>query len=608
MKQTAWIVVAGVLAGIVAVAFFVMQAATRANMADGHARAEATLGLTLQALEGHLGRYESIPDLLADNDALRAALNTPTDPAGVMALNRWLGQKNDALDALDIYVMTPDGMTIAASNHDGTNSFIGQNFSYRPYFQQAVLGGKGRFYAIGTTTGVRGFFFASPVKDRAGGVSGVIAVKIGLDVIEAEWRRQDAHVIVTDPEGVVFLSTDPAWLYKAMLPLSPDRLDRLLQSRRYADVIPVPLDYTLSGDAEVSLITLPDVIGRTNEYVMAGRLLPRADWTVHVLLDTRAMHAQARLTVLAAVLCLAAVVAVVTVIMQRRARLAERFALQEQAKIELEHRVQMRTADLARVNTLIETEIAERRLTEVELRRTQSDLVQAGKLAALGQMSAALSHEINQPLAAARNFADSAAILIDRGDTARAKDNIGQILGLIDRMAAIARHLRHVARKPDGLLKDIVLADAVAEALAIVGPRLTDVAVTVTLPDDLPLVRGGPVRLQQVLINLVSNAADAVDGVDAPQIIVAARSTPSRVLLTVQDNGPGVPPAIIDRIFDPFFTTKRVGAGLGLGLSISYNIMKDFGGDLRVANLEGGPGAVFTIDLAIATSQAEVAA
>jgi two-component system, NtrC family, C4-dicarboxylate transport sensor histidine kinase DctB len=268
----------------------------------------------------------------------------------------------------------------------------------------------------------------------------------------------------------------------------------------------------------------------------------------------------------------------------------------------------MRTADLARVNTLLATEVAERRLTEVELRRTQSDLVQAGKLAAMGQMSAALSHEINQPLAAARNFADSAAILIDRGDTGRAKDNIGQILGLIDRMAAIARHLRQVARKPDGLLKDIILADAVAEALQIVGPRLADITVTLALPEDLPPVRGGPVRLQQVLINLFSNAADAVDGAEAGRITVAACVRESRVLLTVQDNGPGVPTAIIDRIFDPFFTTKGVGAGLGLGLSISYNIMKDFGGDLRVANAPGGSGAVFTIDLAIATMPAEVTA
>jgi two-component system, NtrC family, C4-dicarboxylate transport sensor histidine kinase DctB len=223
-------------------------------------------------------------------------------------------------------------------------------------------------------------------------------------------------------------------------------------------------------------------------------------------------------------------------------------------------------------------------------------------------MSAALSHEINQPLAAARNYADSAAILIDRGDSARAKENVGQILGLIDRMAAIARHLRHVARKPDTPLQDIVLADAVGEALKLLATRLdaAGVRVSVDLPSDLPLVRGGPVRLQQVLANILANAVDAVEGTAHRVIEVTADIAAGRVQLSVRDHGAGVPQAIAERIFDPFFTTKRVGAGLGLGLSISYNIMKDFGGDLRVANHPDG-GAVFTLDLAIAAARREAA-
>jgi two-component system, NtrC family, C4-dicarboxylate transport sensor histidine kinase DctB len=606
MRHTAALLAVLCLIGAACLGFLGLQAATKAYMAEGNGRADATLALTLQALDGHLRRFEALPDLLADNDELRAVLASPDDPAGRMRLNQWLAQKNAELDTLDIYVMTPDGVTIAASNHERPSSFIGQNFSYRPYFQAALAGEKGRFYAIGTTSGVRGYFFAAPVRDRAGQVSGVIVVKIGLDVIEAEWRAQEAQIIVTDPEGIVFLSSVRGWLYKGLLPLTPDRLDRTQQSRRYADVALKELDHDLSRVGKVTTITLPDARGTTREYIMAGQLLPRADWTVHVLLDSRPLQVQARLAVLAGLLFLGALAAVTVVILQRRARLAERFALQEQGKAELERRVEERTADLARVNQLIEAEVAERRLTEAELRRTQSDLVQAGKLAALGQMSAALSHEINQPLAAARNYADSAAILIDRGDATRAKGNIDQILSLIDRMAAIARHLRHVARKPDTLLKDIALKDAVAEAQALVGPRLAGAKVTVALPDDLPLVRGGPVRLQQVLVNLLSNAADAVEGGAGAEITVAASVAEGRVLLTVRDNGPGVPAAIADRIFDPFFTTKRVGSGLGLGLSISYNIMKDFGGDLRVANAPEG-GAVFTVELAIATARAKAA-
>ncbi len=606
MKRTAVILVLLTLLCAAALAVFGLQAATQIAMSEGRTRVAATLSLTLQALDGHLRRFESVPDLLADNDAVRAVLDAPGDPAGRMALDLWLAQKSLELDALDIYVMTPDGVTIAASNHDRPNSFNGQNFSYRPYFQAALSGNKGRYYAIGTTSGVRGYYFAAPVKNRPGAVSGVIAVKIGLDAIEAEWRLQESRIIVTDPEGIVFLSSDPNWLFKGLMPLTPERLQSTLQSRRYADLVPVQLPNTLSRNGDTVTIALPDATGVPHEYLVERSLLPRVDWTVHVLLDSRPIHAQARLAVLAGMVFLGGIAAVFGVIVQRRMQLAERFALQEQAKAELEHRVEARTADLARVNRLIEAEVAERRITEAELRRTQSDLVQAGKLAALGQMSAALSHEINQPLAAARNYADSAAILIDRGDATRAKDNIGQIMSLIDRMAAIARHLRNVARKPDAPLQDVVLSDAVAEALALVGQRLAGAKVTVTLPPELPLVRAGPVRLQQVLVNLLSNAADAVEATPVPQIFVAANVVDSRVLLTVHDSGPGVADAIADRIFDPFFTTKRVGSGLGLGLSISYNIMKDFGGDLRVANAPEG-GAVFTVELAISTARAEAA-
>ena len=557
-------------------------------LAEAHARAVVSLGLTIQALDGHLRRFEAVPDLLADQERVLRLVQNPTDAAQVQAMNTWLQARNTAMESSDIYIMTPDGVTIAASNHQRTDSFIGQNFTYRPYFTAALAGQKGRFYAIGTTSGVRGYYFAAPIRDDGNVMVGVIAVKIRLDVIEAEWRAQDAAIMVTDTEGIVFLSTDADLLYQGMLPLTPDRLARTTASRRYADVAVAEMAVTRAE----GLLTID---GR--EYLTAQKLMPRAGWTVHVLLETAYLRGQARLAALA---FLGAVVAVVLLIWQRRARLT----LQEQTNAELERRVATRTADLAQANVLIETEIAERRLTEQELRRTQGDLVQAGKLAALGQMSAALSHEINQPLAAARNYADSAAILIDRGDGVRAKENVGHILALIDRMAAIARHLRHVARKPDAPLQDIVLRDAVVEAIAVVAPRVVEVMLE--MPDDLPTVQGGPVRLQQVLVNLLSNAADAMAQSAAPRIEVTGWQTGGRVLLAVRDHGPGVPRAIADRIFDPFFTTKSVGSGLGLGLSISYNIMKDFGGDLRVANDPAG-GAVFTLDLQASVARQEAA-
>ena len=567
---------------------------------DDQRRAEATLQLTLQALDGHLRRYQAIPDLLADDDALRGLVSGPVRTEQVAAINRWLAERSALLEASAIYVMGPDGVTIASSNHDQPDSFVGQDFSFRPYFSEAIAGGRGRFFALGTTSGVRGYYFASAVRDRAGGVAGVIAVKVDLEAIEAEWRRQAEAIIVTDAEGIVFLSTQAAWLYQGFLPLTPDRVARTAAVRRYADVAVGPLAHERTDVQGLAVLQLAASEGRRG-YLEARALMPLADWTVHVLMDTAGARAQARLASAALLLGLGILAGLGAFWAQRRVRLAERTAAQEHAKAELERRVDERTADLARVNAQMQGEVAERRATEAELRRTQADLVQAGKLAALGQLSAALSHEINQPLAAARNYADSAAILIDRGDLTRARENVGQIVALIDRMATIAQHLRNVARKPDATLKVVDLEAAVAEALMLAAPRLARVAVRVDVPD-LPRVLGGPVRLQQVLANVLSNAADALEDRVFPRIDISARVEGALVLLDIRDHGPGVAGAIADRIFDPFFTTKQVGSGLGLGLSISYNIMKDFGGDLRVANHPGG-GAVFTLVLRVAEAR-----
>ncbi len=564
-------------------------------------RAEATLQLTMQALDGHLRRFQAVPDLLADDPGLRALIGGSRRADQVAAINRWLEGRNVLLESSEIYVMDATGLTIAASNHDARDSFVGQDFSFRPYFTEAMNGGRGRFYALGTTSGVRGYYFASAVYDRGGRAAGVIAVKVDLDAIEAEWRRQSEAILVTDPEGVVFLSTEPEWLYQGFLPLTPDRLARTAALRRYAGMTVGALAHERSTLQGLAVLHLSNADGRRS-YLQAKALMPLAGWTVQVLMETGSARAQARLASAAVLLGLGIAVGALVIWAQRRFRLAERIAAQEHAKAELERRVEMRTADLARMNAQIQDEVAERRATEAALRRTQADLVQAGKLAALGQMSAALSHEINQPLAAARNYADSAAILIDRGETAKARENVGQIVALIDRMAAIAQHLRNVARKPDAPLKTVDLAAAVAEALALAEPRLAKITVAVDLPADLPGVLGGPVRLQQVLGNVLSNAADALEDRVFPRIEIAARVEGDRVLLDIRDFGPGVAAAIADRIYDPFFTTKRVGSGLGLGLSISYNIMKDFGGDLRVANHPQG-GAVFTLVLRVARAR-----
>lgn len=580
---------------------------TRSYMDEASAQAGSALRLAVAALAGHLSRYEPLPALIADHDDIEALLQAPDSPALRKVANQYLKEINSLLESSDIYVMTPDGNTIAASNYDTPGTFVGENFSYRPYFQDAIAGRPARFYALGTTSLKRGYYFSSPV-EVAGRVLGVIVFKVDIDSIESSWRGGEYKIFVADPEGIIFMTGAPEWLYTGILPLDGPRLARTQASRRYAEAELRSLPLTESVYHGQHLLRIDDG-GTTREYLRLSQYMPEADWTVNVLLDTASVRAQARTTLIAILLfiCLAGLAG--AVIWQRRARVVERLRLQEEARNELEHRVEERTADLARVNEQIELEIAERRLTEQELRKTQADLIQAGKLAGLGQMSAALSHEFNQPLAAAKTYADSAALLIERGRVSEAQDNVRRISALIDRMASISRHLRNFARKPNERLGPVSLSDVIADTMEIVAPRLkaADARLIVDLESPGLMVQAGPVRLQQVLVNIISNAADAVEGLAEREILLSGRRfDDGRIGIEVRDRGPGVPAAIAERIFDPFFTTKGVGKGLGLGLSISYNIVKDFGGDLVAYNHAEG-GAVFRVILESAASAREAA-
>ena len=572
--------------------------AQRIYLDESASRAQTTLRLAVAALRGHLKRYESLPSVISDYPIVRALVTDPDNVELRDEADRYLKRINGLLGSSDIYVMLPDGSTIAASNHDLPTSFVGENFSYRPYFTEAAAGRNGRFFALGTTSSKRGYYFSAPIRID-GAIRGVLVFKVDIDAIEATWVGGESEIIVTDPEDIVFMTSRPDWLYAAIGPLTPERLARTEASRRYADATlrDLPLQTRRHFGGHDLLVVTTDRGNR--EYLEIAEPMPEAGWMVRVLLDTGSARTQAMTGVAAVLLLLGLATLASAILMQRRARVEERIRLQHAAREELERRVAERTADLAAVNQKLETEVGERRATEQQLRQTQADLIQAGKLAALGQMAAALSHEFNQPLSAVRNYADNAAILIERGRVEEARDNIVRISSLTERMASISRHLRNFARKPNQQLRPIALEQVIADTLEVVGWRLkaADATLSLDLGDPPPIVRAGPVRLQQVLVNIISNAADAIEGLDDRRIDLTARRKADIVIISIRDRGPGVADGIAKRVFDPFFSTKGIGKGLGLGLSISYNIVKDFGGNLSVGRHPEG-GAVFTIELA----------
>ena len=274
----------------------------------------------------------------------------------------------------------------------------------------------------------------------------------------------------------------------------------------------------------------------------------------------------------------------------------------------LERRVADRTAALQALNADLHREVADRTAAEVRLQKAQDDLVQAGKLSALGQMSAGISHELNQPLTAIRSFAENAQGFLDRGKPDVAAQNLGRISELARRMGRIIRNLRAFARQEDEPPKDVELVAVIEAVLEIVTPRANQegIALIWDRPSDPVIVRGGEVRLQQVILNLVTNGMDAMEQSDPKVVTIALSRQGRRTAVSVRDTGPGI--AEPEKIFDPFYTTKAIGAaeGMGLGLSLSYGLVQSFGGDIRGRNHPDG-GAVFTVELD-AVAKAEAAA
>ena len=573
------------------------QALTR-SFQDLHDRGQNTLNLAESTIRGQLERFERLPELLADQRAVRSLLLAPRDPDLIMAANTYLRDTAELLGASDLYVMYRDGETLAASNFDQPHSFVGGNFAFRPYFFDAMEHGQGRFYALGTTSDKRGYYFGAAI-DVAGQRRGVMVLKVDVDDLETAWASEDLRIIVTDPEDIVFLSNRPDWLFHAFGALTPERLARTQETRRYANATLGEIDFQTRRDrAGFRLLSGHGQDAVASEYLVVKSHMPQADWTVQVLLPTRMARVQAVATVAIGLLAAGLFALTALFIWQRRRQLALRLEMEQAAKDDLERQVTLRTGQLRAANVALEEEVSERRATEAQLRKTQSELVQAGKLAALGQMSAALSHEFNQPLGAARNYAENAQLLLEQDRRDEAQGNIARILGMIDRLTRISRHLRNFARKPNQQLCAVALAEAISEAQELLGWRLrkTGVTLEVDLGEAPVQVVAGPVRLQQVLVNLISNAIDAVEGREDKRLHLRAQALGDRVCVTLRDHGPGVAEGLQARIFDPFFSTKEVGKGLGLGLSISYNIMRDFGGALSVENHPEG-GAVFTLDL-----------
>lgn len=574
----------------------------RAFMAQSGYSSAATLELATQVLRGAISRTDMLPALIAERPILQELLRDPANDGLLPFVNEQLRQSALALDVSDIYLMDRTGLTIAASSYRTDRSFVGRRFAFRPYFIDAMSGGLGRFHALGTTSGERGYFVAAPVIDGSD-VIGAVAVKTTMDRFEEVWAESDATLIVTDSANVIFMSDRRDWHFRTFGALPDGARDRIAATQQYPlDALdPLPLTRERLDDR----LELIHVDGTA--YVGQTDLVATAGWRVTILTPIAMARLQAYtvLSVIGLTALFAALVA--ATIWQRRISLIQRLERQRGEKALLETRVTERTRDLDRANAKLRLEVDERRRAEAQLRKTQADLVQAGKLAALGQMSAALSHEFNQPLAAVKAYAENAGTFLDRGRLPEARDNITRISGMADRMARISKHLRNFARRPQDATGPIPIRAVIRDALDLMQPRLEEVCATLhyTPPEAEIWVIGGRVRLQQVIVNLIGNALDAMSDAPHPEVTLTLHEGDGTCELHVADRGPGLSEDALTQAFDPFFTTKDPGKGLGLGLSISYNIVRDFNGRLKAMNAPGG-GAVFVVSLELTEAPAGI--
>ena len=535
--------------------------------------ARGQLQLYAQSIRTLVERFSSVPEVLALDSDIRSLLRAPHDRQLRLALNQRLERLNAAAGSTVLYLLDAQGETLVASNWRDWSSFVGNNYAFRPYFQNALRDGGARYFAVGVTTGIPGYFLSHVVRGDDGELLGVLVVKLELEDLQREWVGQPGVLLVADSYQVVILSNKPVWRFRAFQPLDEQARAELVEVRRYAEQALQPLTHQLhrqiDADADWARVDGPD---GDRDYLWQRLYMPEEGWTLHLLSEPAGLADSVRSYRLAAAGVWMTCAFLLLFLAQRRKTRRLQVGIRER----LEREVALRTA---------------------ELREAQDGLVHAAKMAALGQMSAALAHEINQPLTALQMQLGSLRLLLDSGRPEAVRDGLQRIDGLLQRMAALTGHLKTFARKtPAGLSERLCLGDVLEQALQLLAPRMRSEQVELrTQIDDQAEVLGDAIRIEQVMLNLLHNALDAMADSEPRILLVRIAREDDSCLLSVEDSGGGIAEETLGRVFEPFFTTKPVGQGLGLGLAVSYGIVRDLGGSLEAHN--GERGAVFTLRL-----------
>ncbi len=568
---------------------------------------ERQLGLHARALESEISTHTYLPSLLELESGVSQLLLNPSE-ARRLKVNRYLEGLNRRSGSRAIFLLDLGGRVQATSNWRDADSFQGEDLSFRAYYQDAVQGKPGRFFGVGSTTGEPGYYLAHGLRQRDK-IIGVAVVKVRLEPIEQRWARARLQAYVSDENGIIILSSDPALRLKSIRPLSEQTRTRLASSLQYhwtrLDALQPLARQPLDSNTE--LLTLAanpaqNDLTQAVSYLAQTRRLEASPWSFTLLSPLQDVRRQAISQGVLAAVAVALLAFLLIAWNQRRKVIATRLAAREalqQANDHLERKIAERTRSLRASNDRLKAQIRERRQAEETLRKAQDSLVQAGKLAVIGQLSTSIAHELNQPLAALRTLSGNTMRFLQRGALDTVTSNLATINQLVDRMGRITASLRAFARRADDG-GEAQLGKAMDAALFLLQGRLQQTPVQLHANFADARLAIDQTRLEQILVNLLVNALDAMQAQPERQLWLSGQAADGVYRLQVRDNGPGIPLALRKHLFEPFFTTKPGEQGLGLGLTLSASLAVAAAGSLAVQYPEAG-GTAFELCLPLAT-------
>ena len=534
-----------------------------------------------QSFNAAISQYEYLPALLARDNEIKLALSMDSQTSAEISERfKFIAARSGASA---VYLMKASGTVIATSNFDLPGSFLNKNYSFRPYFERAIATKKRQFYyAIGATTGIPGFFISEPILGDTENVIGVMVVKLDLREWEANWNEAGQNILIASDNNVVILSGQDQWRYRSIGQLAPDVLENIRNHQQFGAINITELYQNVYQLAEFTQFPIFFWMIENELFLVNSYPVADSNWTLYYLEKNSRFITSALIFLL---ILLSGLIFIYLYYWERKLKLQSR---QQTIDSELRH-----SRELESINESLEEQVENRTRA---LRDTQAELVQQSKAAALGQMAATVVHELSQPLSAMNSSIAATRLKLDRKDLTGADQSVSRLIPLSEKMNNIVKLLKFYSYRDDAVER-LELAPLIKQSLQMCKEKLVENNITISLNmiQDAVYVRLNPLKLDLVIVNIIQNAIDSMENCENPGISIGMLSSQDKAIITIEDEGEGINSRVMGQLFDPYFTTKEIGKGLGLGLSICYEIIREYNGSIVAENRD--KGARFIISL-----------